>query len=481
MKKLFYTLLFSAVFFSTKAQVYSNQSEKLPDNGARDQSMDVQAADLDGDGDLDIVLANEFQTNRLLINDGKGNFTSAPLGQIPQAIHDSEDVAIADFNGDKFLDLAFCSEDDVKIGTTNVHELYFNDGHGTFTEATYRLPDSEANALIAADLNNDDRPDLLMGNAGQNFILINQGDGTFRDETAQRLPALSRVTQDIHLVDIDGDKDLDWVDGNENGNSLLVNDGQGFFTDVSNTQLPKLNQETRKVSSADVDGDGDMDLFFCNVAFLPAKNPQNRLLLNDGNGLFTDASLDLLPQDNDLTIDAVFEDVNGDEHPDILIANVFGGSLRVYVNDGTGWFNDQTESIFGAEYTLDALGIITADLDNDGLRDVYVCDRNTGTPNKDLLLLRQFNTSTKQVSLSQQIQVFPNPIEDVFWVQLPGKEIKACELRSSDGKSLAKLRITARYGDRYQLQLSDKAIPPGIYLLELNVDGQLISKKVLKG
>ena len=53
--------------------------------------MDVRAVDIDGDEDLDIILANEFQGNTILSNDGNGNFYQTPLsGNLPQPIHDSE-------------------------------------------------------------------------------------------------------------------------------------------------------------------------------------------------------------------------------------------------------------------------------------------------------------------------------------------------------------------------------------------------------
>ena len=66
-----------------------------------------------------------------------------------------------------------------------------------------------SNAVLTADFNNDSIADLFFGNAGQNVILINAGDGSFIDETLSRLPSNNNTTQDLQLVDVDGDEDLD--------------------------------------------------------------------------------------------------------------------------------------------------------------------------------------------------------------------------------------------------------------------------------
>src|SRR5688500_46921 len=120
--------------------------------GIAGRRMNAAAADADGGGDLDVALAMEFQRKVLLVNDGRGRFTNASL-LLPRAIHDSEDVAFADFDRDGDLDLVFVSEDDRK------DELYLNDQRGNdqrgndgsvrFTDASDRLvPVDVSNALV---------------------------------------------------------------------------------------------------------------------------------------------------------------------------------------------------------------------------------------------------------------------------------------------------------------------------------------------
>ena len=183
-------------------------STHLPSGLLTGQSMDAGAGDVDGDGDLDIVIANEFNPNILLLNDGNGRFSNGSA-RLPPDIRDSEDVGLADFDGDGDLDIVVVSEDD------QVNELYFNDGTGRFSDEGHRLPvRGTTNGVVVADLTGDGFPDILLANNGQDAFLVNDGEGNFIDETAARLPRSGDVTQDLELGDVDGDGDLDIVTAN---------------------------------------------------------------------------------------------------------------------------------------------------------------------------------------------------------------------------------------------------------------------------
>ena len=484
-----YTKAFLFAFFcfvgSAFPQLFTDASASLPNNGAMGQSMDVRAADLDKDGDADIILANEFQGNTILINEGNGNFSNGTAGNLPQRIQDSEDVAIADFNMDGHLDLVFCSEDDFGLGESNVHEYYLGDGTGKFTAASFQLPDSKANAVITAFVNNDTFPDLIFGNDGQNFILINDGAGHFTDETAQRLPSINDTTQDLMLADVDNDGDEDLFVGNENGNRLLINNGEGEFEDQSSIRLPPgLNIETRKIAFGDIDKDEDLDIFLSNVAFIPGKNRQNRLFENDGNGFYTDITSSNLPTDLDHTIDAVFFDVNFDNDLDLVIGNVFNNTpIRVYTNNGEGQFQDSTLAVLGVLYFRDALGIIAEDLNNDQSPDLYICDRNTRSGNKDLLLLNaQEVVSVKDfnAALSEQTRLFPNPSQGYLFIELPERagSVFQISLFDTKGELMQQKKITSGDTSLF-LEFSPLSIPKGMYFLEITCNEGIIVKKVL--
>lgn len=358
----------------------------LPGRDLEGQHMDAAAVDIDGDGDLDLMIAREHRANILLVNDGAGRFSNQSAERIPQAPHDSEEVGIADIDGDGDPDVIVVSEDDM------IHELYLNDGAGVFTGEPARIPvTSVANGLALGDIDGDGDIDVILANNGQELALINDGAGRFVHETATRLPAVGDVTQDATLGDVDGDGDLDLVLGNEGPSRLLLNDGTGAFTDAARSALPvrAAAEETRDVELGDVDGDGDLDLFLGNVRFWVAGAVlQNRLLINDGAGNFADQTADRLPQHGDSTVDGDFVDLDGDGDLDLLTANTDGLDgevpLRVLRNDGTGHFRDETAAILPDTARGRGFDVEAADLDGDGRLDLYLSSRG----GRDRLLLR---------------------------------------------------------------------------------------------
>lgn len=340
----------------------------LPLAALRSNSMEVEFADLDSDGDLDAVIAMEFKPNVLLLNDGKGKFEYASLGRLPQKNHDSEDIAIGDFDRDDDLDMVFVAEDDQQ------HEYYLNDGKAIFKEAPQGFSfSSTCNAIDAADFDKDGDLDLVLGNAGQDFFLTNDGKGRFVDETRTRMPQDGNITQDIQSVDIERDGDLDLLLGNEDGNRLYLNNGKGFFTDATRDRLPLVNAETRKVDIGDVDDDGDLDVFFSNVDFAKNKDNADRLLINNGKGFFVDETAKRYAVRNNMHTGGIsFVDLDGDKDLDIIAANLFSGYLQVALNDGNGNFIEVTHEVFASQVAGDAISVDVIDINNDNRKDLYI-------------------------------------------------------------------------------------------------------------
>ena len=366
----------------TEKVLYRNvTTTHLPYRDLQKLSMDAGIADLDQDGDLDILIANEHRPNILLINDGTGTFTNESKDRIPQVKHDSEDIGIADFDLDGDPDIIIVSEDD------QTNELYLNNGDGTFSDGGDRIPvTGTSNSVVVIDINRDLAMDIMIGNNGQNNLLMNDGKGYFTDETLSRFGAFIDVTQDLTLADVDNDGDVDVLVGNEDANRLLINDGKGFFEDQSAQRLPYRSapEETREVDVADIDSDGDMDILYGNVqAFVENAERQNRLLLNDGRGFFTDITQTHLPKDDNRCFGVAFLDIDGDGDPDIMTGNTNGPKFdgmtpfSVYLNDGAGKFIVSTSGILPEEVDGRGFDIDFVDLNGDGIKDLFLSNRGS--------------------------------------------------------------------------------------------------------
>lgn len=361
-------LLSCLSLLSTQApdQRFVNMTEQLNSHAIYQRTMDVRTADLNNDGHLDIVLAVEWAPNAILWGSADGKFRDDHSLKLSTNTFDSEDVAIADFNGDEWLDLVFAAEDDKN------HEFYLNQGNGEFIELKNKFPKFISNAVITYDFNGDGHMDLIFGNQGQSRLFINDGKANFTEETALRLPQESYITQDIALIDANKDGHMDLILGNENGNQIWINNGAGFFENETETRFPiSLDVETRKVIVFDANNDGFPDVLFCNVDTFKNKNIRDLLYINDGKGNFKDVSATQLPTQDLATLDAVAMDVNFDGHMDLVLAHMGKVRPSVLINDGFGGFKLDEHVFSDIPFQGNYISVLVEDFNKDGQLDLY--------------------------------------------------------------------------------------------------------------
>src|SRR4030095_15376543 len=203
--------------------------------------------------------------------------------------------------------------------------------------------------LEVADINNDGLEDFFMGGAKDQAsqIFIQKENETF---TVKSEPGILKdaKSEDVGAVffdaDNDGDKDLYVASGgyefNENDTAfqdrLYINDGvgQGNFSKKENA-LPPMLTSKGCAKAADIDSDGDMDLFV-GGRVVPGKYPtgtRSYILINDGKGIFKDATSAICSvlQQPGMVTDAVFEDLNNDKQPDLIVVGEWM-PVKVFIN-----------------------------------------------------------------------------------------------------------------------------------------------------
>ena len=377
--------------------VYAAPNNLFTDSGqalGNSKSTDVSLADVDGDGDLDAVVANfDRNPNKVWLNDGTGHFSP---GQDLWSYDYDYGVSLKDLDQDGDIDAFFANS----YGQGQVSTVWLNDGTGNFTQSPQRL--ELALDVGLGDLDGDGDIDSFMAKIyGPNKVLFNDGTGKFTD-SGQALgddPVRSTngyFSYGMALKDIDGDGDLDALLANTNQkgsnfnrkNQIWFNNGNGYFSAGQGLG----NSDSYGVSLGDLDGDGDIDAFFANEG-------NNNVWLNDGRNHFT------LRQalGNSWSDDVSLEDVDGDGDLDAFVANhglpnrVYGQPNKVWLNDSRGNFTDSYQALGNSDSYAVSLG----DVDGDGDIDAFVA--NDGQPNRVWLnnLDQYINHSPTNLTLSK--------------------------------------------------------------------------------
>jgi hypothetical protein len=323
-------------------------------------SANISFGDLDGDGHLDIVLAKGRHwplVDRVLLGDGRGGIREAyDLGTASDKTYSGH---LVDLDGDGDLDVVISND------TPDPKLVYLNDGRGRFTPGTtFGRPEWPTRNATIADMNGDGLPDIIVANRygrgpGSNFICLNRGGGRF-DSTCVAFAPEPATT--ITAADFTGDGVPDLLVPHRNGgqSQLYVGAHGGALDRMTRIPFGPADAQVRVAAAVDLDGDGRLD-----VVTIDERRGVTAVV-GTGDGRFGDPIT--LGDTSVVPYALVAGDLNGDGHPDLVVGFVRAAPIA-YLNDGTG--RRFTPVSFG-DAAGAAYGIAIADFDADGVPDIGV-------------------------------------------------------------------------------------------------------------
>ena len=258
-------------------------------------------------------------------------------------------------------------------------------------------------------VNGSSRKSIKSGKLPHDFLLRNNGDGTFTDVTEKAHLGDTEWSSGVAVGDYNNDGYLDVYVTNFGPNKLYRNNGDGTFTEVgekAGVADPKWKFPKWSMGAAfgDIDNDGYLDLYVCNftdfnyqedrpppninspckmkgvpIACAPEKynGTQHLLYHNNGDGTFTDISeqAGITRKDPGRGFAVVFSDFDNDGDQDIYVANDSGPNFY-YVNDGKGHFTDRSltsgTSVDEFGNAQGSMGLTAGDVNGDGLTDIFI-------------------------------------------------------------------------------------------------------------
>jgi hypothetical protein len=324
---------------------------------ARDGPGSVVAADLDGDLDRDLAVANSNEGNvSIFRNPGTGDFVEVPSSPEDAGV-DPASLAAADLDGDGDRDLAVAN-----AGTDDVTILR-NNGSGNFSEPA-SSPEPVGDfpfSVVAGDLDGDGDQDLAVPNEFDNnvSILRNNGSGNF-SEPGSSPEQVGDGPIAIVAANFDADADTDLAVANAFANSVsfMRNNGSGNFVVPASSPEP-TGDFPRAIVAADLDGDSDRDLATANLG-----TDNVTILRNAGTGNFIQPPTSPETAGTDPGgITAADFDLDGDQ--DLATANITSADVTVLRNPGSVNLNQVPTSPEDAGTGAGALHAAPLDADPD--------------------------------------------------------------------------------------------------------------------
>ncbi|HEU5291412.1 MAG TPA: VCBS repeat-containing protein, partial [Cyclobacteriaceae bacterium] len=260
--------------------------------------------------------------------------------------------------------------------------------------------------VAIGDINNDGLPDIFFtANMKENKLYLNKGDFKFEDITTTAGVAGKKPWDTgVMMVDVNADGFLDIyvsnagnAEGDNHDNDLYINNGDLTFTQKAEEYNLAKSGFSTHASFFDYDKDGDLDAYLLNNSNVPVSSlgyagdrdkkasdwesvPKHlrglgHMLLRNDNGRYVDVSegAGIYRSLIAFGLGILVCDINEDTWPDIYISNDFYERDYLYINQKNGTFKEEIEK-WTSHLCLSAMGVDIADVNNDGLKDIFVTD-----------------------------------------------------------------------------------------------------------
>ena len=325
---------------------------------------------------MDLVVANKNNNDviSVLLGNGDGTFKSqlqSTTGNTPVS------VALADFNGDGYLDVAVADQ------AGNAVSVMLGTGTGSFPTHVEYPTAAFPTSVAVGDFNHDGNMDLAVsaGNGNTVSVLWGQGTGTFAGQVNAGTGDIPYSVVAANFAN-HNDGTVDLVAANSGGNSVSVIVSNGNETFQTRTDFD-AGTTPRAVATGDFNSDGLPDLVVTNsnCANFPSCGPSTiSILLGSGEGSFQGPTSYSTGTDT-YPYFVVVGDFNGDKVADIAVANYATNTVSVFLGNGDGTFQQHIDTSTGGE---EPTSIATGDFNGDGKLDIAVT--NFYTNNVSVLL-----------------------------------------------------------------------------------------------
>ena len=311
--------------------------------------------------------------------------------------NEKKDAGMADDQG-----VLFTSLSPEQTGISFVNEIENQKNFNIFKYRNFY----NGGGVAIGDINNDGLPDVFFtANMKKNRLFLNKGNLKFEDITdSAGVAGVKPWSTGVLMVDVNSDGYLDIyvsnagnMEGNNHDNDLFINNGDLTFTErAEEFNLAKSGFSTH-ATFFDYDKDGDLDAYLLNNSNIPvsglgyAADREKRasewenvpkifrgvgdVLLRNDNGKYVDVSEEagIYGSLIGFGLGVFVCDINDDTYPDIYVTNDFYERDYLYINQKDGTFSEEIKN-WTSHLCLSAMGVDMADINNDGLTDIFITD-----------------------------------------------------------------------------------------------------------